>query len=52
MTRNENLTDEQWVILEPLIAQPKRRDDGRGRPWLENREVLDVIVWILRTSAR
>jgi transposase len=39
MAKNENLTDEQWAILEPLIAQPKRRDDGRGRPWRENREV-------------
>jgi transposase len=52
MAKNEQLTNEQWAILEPLIAEPKRRDDGRGRPWRENREVLDGILWILRTGAR
>jgi transposase len=52
MAKSEQLTDEQWAILEPLIAEPIRRDDGRGRPWRENREVLDGIIWILRTGAR
>ena len=52
MAKNENLTDEQWAILNPLIAEPARRDDGRGRPWRENREVLDGILWMLRTGAR
>lgn len=52
MAKSEQLTDEQWAILEPLIAAPFRRDDGRGRPWRENREVLDGILWILRTGAR
>jgi transposase len=52
MAKSEQLTDEQWAILEPLIAEPLRRDDGRGRPWRENREVLDGILWILRTGAR
>lgn len=52
MAKSEQLTDEQWAILNPLIAEPIRRDDGRGRPWRENREVLDSILWILRTGAR
>lgn len=52
MAKNENLTDEQWAILNPLIAEPIRRDDGRGRRWRENREVLDGILWILRTGGR
>jgi len=52
MAKNEQLTDEQWAILNPLIAEPIRRDDRRGRPWRENREVLDGILWILRTGAR
>ena len=49
-----NLTDEQWAILEPLIPEPPRREDGkrsRGRPWRSNREVLDGILWVLRTGA-
>ena len=27
------LTDAQWAILDPLIPEPPRRKDGRGRPW-------------------
>jgi hypothetical protein len=27
-----NLTDEQWEIVEPLIPDPPRRADGKGRP--------------------
>jgi transposase len=46
-----NLTDEQWAILEPLIPEPPRREDGRGRPWRDSRDVLNGILWVLRTSA-
>lgn len=46
------LTDEQWTILEPLIPEPPRRDDGKGRPRRELREVLEGICWILRTGAQ
>ena len=51
MSKAELLTDEQWSILEPLIPEPVRRADGRGRPWRANREVLNGILWILRTGA-
>jgi transposase len=47
-----DLTDEQWTVLEPLIGELPRRDDGRGRPWRSSREVLDGILWILRTGAQ
>ena len=46
-----DLTDEQWEILEPLIPEPPRRADGRGRPWRDAREVLNGIIWVLRTGA-
>jgi transposase len=46
-----DLTNEQWGILEPLIPAPARRADGRGRPWRDNREVLNGILWVLRTGA-
>ena len=36
-----------WALL-PKLA---RRTDGRGRPWRENRAVLNGILWILRTGA-
>src|SRR5213592_3209545 len=46
-----DLTDEQWTIVEPLIPKPKVRADGRGRPWRDDRQVLNGILWILRTGA-
>ena len=45
-----DLTDAQWAILEPLL-HPKRRDDGRGRPWQDTRAVLNGVFWVLRTGA-
>ena len=52
MTKKEELTDEQWAILEPLIPETVRRTDGRGRPEEHgNRAVLNGILWVLRTGA-
>jgi transposase len=45
-----DLTDTQWVALEALF-RPKRRDDGRGRPWQDTRAVLNGVFWVLRTGA-
>jgi transposase len=47
-----DLTDEQWAVLDPLIGEMPRRADGRGRPWRSSREVLNGILWILRTGAQ
>lgn len=46
------LSEEQWEILCPLFPEPKRRKDGRGRPWASNRGCLEGILWVLRTGAR
>jgi transposase len=46
-----DLTDAQWRILDPLIPEPSRRKDGRGRPWKDRRAVLNGILWVLRTGA-
>ena len=52
MARGEELTDEQWLILEPLLPELPRRSDGRGRPWRSQREGLNGVRWILRSGAR
>jgi transposase len=46
-----DLTDKQCDLLEPLIPKPPRREDGRGRPWRDPRNVLNGILWIFRTGA-
>ena len=45
-----DLTDKQWAVLEPIF-RPRRRPDGRGRPWAATRGVLNAVLWILRTGA-
>ena len=52
MARREELTDEQWAILVPLIPATQPRSDGRGRPQVHSdRAVLNGILWVLRTGA-
>ena len=36
-----DLTDHQWSVLEPLLGKPVVREDGRGRPWRDPRDVCD-----------
>lgn len=48
----QDLTDAQWAFIEPLLPELPRRADGRGRPWRDSREVLNGILWILRTGAQ
>jgi transposase len=45
------LTDVQWELLKPLV-EPKTPKQRRGRPWRETREVLEGVLWILRTGAQ
>lgn len=45
------LTEEQWDLLEPLLPKAIPREDGRGRPRSSPRDVLDGILWVLRTGA-
>jgi hypothetical protein len=51
MRHTRDLTDEQWKTLDPLIPKPRRRRDGRGRPWKSRRSVLNGVQWVLRTGA-
>ncbi len=45
------LTEVQWKKIAPLLPKPRKHRKG-GRPWIENRRVLDGILWILRSGAR
>ena len=50
MSKYERLTDDQWSILEPLLASEP--PSSRGRPVVhDDRSVLNGILWVLRTGA-
>jgi transposase len=46
-----DLTEEQWELVRPLLPKPRVRRDRRGRPWRDPRDVVNGILWILRTGA-
>lgn len=48
--RQKLLSDEQWLLVEPLLPRPKPRDK-RGRPPAPNRACFEGILWILQTGA-
>nr|WP_078639386.1 transposase [Streptomyces hygroscopicus] len=41
------MTDAAWERVEPLLPQA----DGRGRPWRDHRQVVNGVLWRLRTGA-
>lgn len=45
-----DITNEQWALVAPIITLPKR-EQRRGRPRINDRPILDGILWILRTGA-
>lgn len=51
MARREELADEQWMLIEPLFDKINEIQT-RGRPARPAREVLNGVLWILRSGAR
>jgi len=49
--RQKLLTRGTVGVAGALIPEPKRRRDGRGRPWASNRACFEGILWILQTGA-
>lgn len=43
-----DLTDEQWQLIRPLL--PKRAK--RGRPPIDRRDILDAILYVVRTGCQ
>jgi transposase len=46
-----DLTEEQWTVISVILPVDPVRPDRRGRPWSDRRQVLNGILWILRTDA-
>jgi transposase len=47
-----DLTDEQWRVVKQVLADEPVRQDRRGRPWADQRTVLNGVLWLLRSGAR
>jgi transposase len=43
-----DLTNEEWEKLQPLLPPQKQKT---GRPALDHRQIINGILWILRTGA-
>lgn len=48
-----SLTNAQWRRVKPLIpeAEVVRTTPRGGRPWRDPRDVLDAVLWVLRTGS-
>lgn len=48
-----DLTDDQWTAIERCVPAPEHKGTTPrgGRPWRDPRDVLNGILWILRTGA-
>jgi transposase len=46
-----DLTNEQWTRLKHLIPFPNNKADGRGRTRHEPKNVINGILWVLRSGA-
>lgn len=47
-----DLTDEQWAVIEPHLPQDERAGSSKeGRPFRPARDVLNGVLWVLRTGA-
>ena len=49
--RSVRVTDAQWAQMERHLPRPRRSPTG-GRPRISHRDVVDGILWVLKTGAR
>lgn len=47
----KDINEGEWELIAPLIPGSSRQD-GRGRPRRADLEILNGILWILRTGAQ
>ena len=45
--RRHELSDEQWELIQDELPEA----EGAGRPWRDHRQVVNGMMWILRTGA-
>jgi transposase len=45
----QDLTDEQWQRIAPLLPEMLDRAPRRGRPVIDTRKVMNSVIWVLCT---
>jgi putative transposase len=48
----QELTDKQWEALESLLPKPKKKVGKAGRYPLKLREVVNAILYVLKTGCQ
>ncbi len=48
VARTEQISDEAWALIEPLLPSSTGR---RGGQWRDHRQVLEAILWRYRTGS-
>jgi transposase len=46
--RRHELSDEEWALVADLMPSPSAEG---GHPWRDHREMLNAMMWVLRTGA-
>ena len=46
--RRHALSDRQWARVRDLFEHPQ----GRGGRWRDHREMLDAVLWVMKTGAQ
>lgn len=47
-----DLTDRQWTLIEPLLPEANRRPDQRGRPPSDRRQILNGVLYVVKTGCQ
>ncbi len=48
--RFDDLTNEEWQLVEALLGDVAQPTNRRGRPRVESRAVADAVLWVLATG--
>lgn len=51
MARRYELTDNEWLFIKDHIPKGKSGEGKRGRPRVADRQLLNGMLWLLRTGA-
>ncbi|MCC8391160.1 transposase [Paraburkholderia sp. MMS20-SJTR3] len=51
MNPYREMTEEQWLSVEPLLPELQPRRETRGRPLADTRAVLNGVLWVMQSGA-